>query len=240
MKESNANFEKEEENENQINILNNYKILKKFEEKDLFLVSKDEKKICYNYLMKRIVVKSDTEKKKICQKIIKYNLEHFEESEDDKIILFILMKVGKSSNIQRINEFVIKKEKDALIIFIRLVIELNSLLNKNIEYDLNPHLIFIDDKNYVKINLIDLALPEFIVKKDNIDNIDKIDKEKNEIKEDNEEEKENIKINIEKGPDEIEKIKNKEKTLGLCLGLCFLDLFSKKNYLIFFQRIKIF
>ncbi len=45
MKESNVNFEKEEENENQINILNNYKILKKFEEKDLFLVSRNEKKI---------------------------------------------------------------------------------------------------------------------------------------------------------------------------------------------------
>ena len=45
MKESNVNFEKEEENENQINILNNYKILKKFEEKDLFLVSRNKKKI---------------------------------------------------------------------------------------------------------------------------------------------------------------------------------------------------
>ena len=41
MKESNVNFE----NENQINILNNYKILKKFEEKDLFLVSRNEKKL---------------------------------------------------------------------------------------------------------------------------------------------------------------------------------------------------
>ena len=240
MKESSDSFEKEGENENEKNILKNYKILKKFEEKDLFLVSKNEKKICYNYLMKRIVVKSDKEKKEICQKIIKYYLEHFEESEDDKIVLFILMKVSKSSNIQRINEFEIKKEKDALIIFIRLVIELNSLLNKNIEYDLNPHLIFIDDKNYVKINLIDLALPEFIAKEDNIDKIDKIDKEKNKMKEDNEEEKENIKKNIEKEPDEIEKIKNKEKTLSLFLGLCFLDLFSKKKLLNFFSKNKDF
>ena len=225
---------------NQINILNNYKILKKFEEKDLFLVSRNEKKINYNYLLKKIVVKSETEKKKICKKIIKYNLVYFEESEDDKIVLFILMKVTDSSNIQRINEFISKKEEDAWTIFIRLVIELNSLINKNIEYDLNPHLIFIDDKNFVKINLIDLALPEFIAKKNDIDNIDNIDKENNEIKDDNEEQKENITINIEKESNELEKIKNKEKTLCLFLGLCFLDLFSKKNYFIFFQRIKIF
>jgi len=115
--------------------------------------------------LKKIVVKSETEKKKICEKINKYNLVYFEESEDDKIVLFILMKVTDSSNIQRLNEFISKKEEDAWTIFIRLVIELNSLINKNIEYDLNPHLIFIDDKNFVKINLIDLALPEFIAKK---------------------------------------------------------------------------
>ena len=83
MEESNVNFEKEEENENQINILNNYKILKKFEEKDLFLVSRNEKKNNYNYLLKKIVVKSETEKKKICKKINKYNLVYFEENEDD-------------------------------------------------------------------------------------------------------------------------------------------------------------
>ena len=75
------------------------------------------------------------------------------------------MKVTDSSNIQRLNEFISKKEEDAWTIFIRLVIELNSLINKNIKYDLNPNLIFIDDKNFVKINLIDLALPEFIAKK---------------------------------------------------------------------------
>jgi len=165
MKESNVDFKKEEENENQINILNNYKILKQFEEKDLFLVSRNEKKINNNYLLKKIVVKSETEKMKICEKIKKYNLVYFEESEDDKIVLFFLMKVTDSSNIQRINEFILKKEEDAWTIFIRLVIELNSLINKNIEYDLNPHSIFIDDKNFVKINLIDLALPEFIAKK---------------------------------------------------------------------------
>ena len=238
MKESNVNFEKEEENENQINILNNYKILKKFEEKDLFLVSRNEKKNNYNYLLKKIVVKSETEKTKICEKINKYNLVYFEESEDDKIVLFILMKVTDSSNIQRISEFMIKKEEDAWTIFIRLVIELNSLINKNIEYDLNPHLIFIDDKNFVKINLIDLALPEFIAKKNDIDNIDNIDNENNEIKDDNEEQKENIIMNIEKEPNEIEKIKNKEKTLCLFLGLCFLDLFSKKRLLHLFSKNK--
>ena len=111
MKESNVNFEKEEENENQINILNNYKILKKFEEKDLFLVSRNEKKNNYNYLLKKIVVKSETEKKKICEKINKYNLVYFEESEDDKIVLFFLMKVTDSSNIQRINEFILKRRR---------------------------------------------------------------------------------------------------------------------------------
>ena len=185
--------------------------------------------------MKKIVVKSETEKKKICEKINKYNLVYFEESEDDKIVLFILMKVTDSSNIQRINEFILKKEEDAWTIFIRLVIELNSLINKNIEYDLNPHLIFIDDKNFVKINLIDLALPEFIAKENDIDNIDK---ENNEIKDDNEEQKENITINIEKESNELEKIKNKEKTLCLFLGLCFLDLFSKKKLLHLFSKNK--
>ena len=100
----------------------------------------------------------------------------------------------------------IKKEEDAWTIFIRLVIELNSLINKNIKYDLNPNLIFIDDKNFVKINLIDLALPEFIAKENDIDNIDNMDKENNETKEDNEELKENITINLEKEPDEIEEI----------------------------------
>ena len=45
MKESNVNIEQEEENENEINKFENYKILKKFEEKDLFLVSRNEKKI---------------------------------------------------------------------------------------------------------------------------------------------------------------------------------------------------
>jgi len=146
------------------------------------------------------------------------------------------MKVTDSSNIQRLNEFISKKEEDAWTIFIRLVIELNSLINKNIEYDLNPHLIFIDDKNFVKINLIDLALPEFIAKKNDIDNIDNIDKENNEIKDDNEEQKENITINIEKESNELEKIKNKEKTLCLFLGLCFLDLFSKKKLLHLFSK----
>lgn len=100
-----------------------------------------------------------------------------------------------------------------MVIFIRLVIELNSLLNKNIEYDLNPNLIFIDDKNYVKINLINLALPEFYDKKDNIVNIDNLEKEKDEAKEevdDEEGKRENFKILKEEDPDEIEKIKNKE------------------------------
>ena len=63
MKESNVNIEQEEENENEINKLENYKILKKFEEKDLFLVSRNKKKISYNYLLKKIVVKNETEKK---------------------------------------------------------------------------------------------------------------------------------------------------------------------------------
>lgn len=97
-------------------------------------------------------------------------------------------------------------------------------------------MIFIDDKNFVKINLIDLALPEFIAKKNDIDNIDNIDKENNEIKDDNEEQKENITINIEKESNELEKIKNKEKTLCLFLGLCFLDLFSKKKLLHLFSK----
>ena len=133
----------------------------------------------------------------------------------------------------------IKKEEDAWTIFIRLVIELNSLINKNIKYDLNPNLIFIDDKNFVKINLIDLALPEFIAKENDIDNIDNIDKENNEIKDDNEEQKEDITINLEKDPDEIEEIINKEKTLCLFLGFCFLDLFSKKKLLHLFSKNKV-
>lgn len=113
MKESNANLEKEGEKEN--NIFGNYKILKQFEEKDLFLASRKEKKISSqnNYLLKRIEVKSETEKLKIYKNINKYNLVHLEERVDDKIILFILMKVTKSINFQRINEFVVKKEEDA-------------------------------------------------------------------------------------------------------------------------------
>ena len=216
------------------NILENYKILKIFEEKDLFLVSKNEKKINYNYLLKRIEVKDESEKKEICKKINKYNLVHFEESEDDKIILYIFMKITKSFDIIRINEFIVKKEEDAWIIFIRLVIELNSLFNKNIKYNLKPNLIFIDDKNNVIINLIDLVLSEFYIKKDNnTDNIDNIYEEKDEIKEDK---YENIKINIEKDSDEIAKIKSKEKIQGLFLGLFLLDLFNKKKLLKFFSK----
>ena len=45
-------------------------------------------------------------------------------------------------------------------------------------------------------------------------------------------------MNIEKEPNEIEKIKNKEKTLCLFLGLCFLDLFSKKKLLHLFSKNK--
>ena len=185
--------------------------------------------------MKRIEIKDESEKKEICKKINKYNLVLFEESEDDKIILFIFMKITKSFNIQKINEFIVKKDEDAWTIFIKLVIELNSLFNKNIKYDLNSNLIFIDDKNNVIINMIDLALSEFCIKEDNVDNIDNIDKEKDEIKEEKEE---NIKINIEKTPDEIAKIKSKEKAQGLFLGLFLLDLFCKKKLLNFFSKNK--
>ena len=214
-----------------------------------FLVSNNNnKKNCSenNYFLKRISLNKKANKNVLYEKLKKFNLDWFEQINNDKIIIFILMEVTKCEKFKELKEIIVTDEEKALEIFLNLIIELNFLRNQSIKYNLNPDLIFIDEENNVKINLIDLALFELnekdekddsndeeedkeekIIDNKNINKIENIDNNIDISEEENEEG--NIKIFLEKDLKDKKEIKNNQKSLNLFLGIMLSDLLSKKK-----------
>lgn len=141
------------------------------------------------------------------------------------------MEVTKCNNFKLINEFTVTEDKQAWLILINLIIQLNFLRNKNIEFNLNPDLLIIDEENNVIINLINLAFSE------SSDKEEEEQKDENNITNDSINIKENkynneeeiILINHEEEIEEIKKLKNKQELLSLFLGIILSDLFSEKK-----------
>jgi hypothetical protein len=61
----------------------------------------------------------------------------------------------ESNNYKSLYEVIKSKETDVWRIFIEMIIELNILMCKNIKIILDPNFILIDEKQNVKLNLID-------------------------------------------------------------------------------------
>ena len=147
-----------EEDENIDNIP--YKIIKKFKQKNLYLV---EKKYDFvNYFLQIIEIEESNED--IYEKLDKFNLEYTKKEINDKLELLVLMKATESKDYKILNEIDWYKgdfeNTTNWKIFIKLVIELILLKSRNINTNIKPNQIFISQKNSVKINLIDLILNE--------------------------------------------------------------------------------
>ena len=224
----------------------NYKIIQKLKQKDLFLVSKKDNKSKNqtNFLLKKKILKNEMEKYEILKKLTKFEFDYFEKNKCNKTILYILMEAKNCKYLKEIDEITVDEEKVAWKIFIRFVMELKALMKKNIQFNINPNLIYIDNKNDVKINLIDLVLftelkPTEKIKYEN--------KSKNMP--------ENIDINLDDDNDMIiinnktdkkfndskkKELIHKQKQLTLFLGIFLLDLLSKEKLLKYFSAEKNF
>jgi hypothetical protein len=113
------------------------KILKTFKDENLFFVTDKIDKLKKNYLLKVIEISNETEKKKIIDIIKPLDLTFIEKYQNNKIIIYIYLEITKSNNIfdldSVLNENILQlKEKDIWNIIIKLIIEINFIINKNI------------------------------------------------------------------------------------------------------------
>ena len=206
------------------------KILKTFKDENLFFVTDKIDELKKNYLLKVIEIINKTEKKKIIDIINPLNLTVIEKYQNKKIILYIYLEITKSNNIFYLDSFLNEnilqlKEKDIWNIIIKLIIEINFIINKNIEINnLNQSHIFIDDNNNVKINIIDLAISKNNDKDNYNENKDEEISINSSIKEDNINNINNISISTKKIFDGIGKMKNKKKKFILYLSIILLKI----------------
>ena len=182
-----------------------YEIIKKFEQQNLFLAKRDKKNTNKKYFLKYIEIKDNPDN--IYKKLNNFKLEYIEETNNDnnKISLSVLMKATESENYKVFNEIgnIIYEEIEIWKIFISLVIELNSLKSKYIDMNIKSKNIFIDDKNNVKINLIDVIF-------------------------DDENDEKDIIIQFKNGYNEIKYMNKNQKSIIWSLGLILLHLSVKR------------
>ena len=219
-------------------IKKNLKILKNFKEKNLYLVADKSNNSNKSYILIILDELTKEELREIKDKLKLHNLIFNEEIEDNKILLNIFIPITESDNIIALNEDNIPLfgEKDILIILFRLVIKLKVFEPKCFEYNFNINDIFIDDKNNVLLNLIDLVLSKnnyiyldkekedyIINEKENEDNL--IDISNKNIKNIN-----NINIIKENNNDDIYNIKKSKKKFIQTLGIAILKLSLNEKF----------
>ena len=217
------------------------KIFKKLKGKNLFLVEDKIYKLKKKYFLKIIEGINETERNEIITKIKLFNLDFLEETQNNKILLYIYMEIKEENNniidLESVfdgNIFPLN-EKDIWLIFIKLIIEINFIKGKNIEYNyLNLNQIFIDNKQNVIINLIDISLSKNTdnINKESYDDIDEIKEDNTNIINDIKENPiNNISISNDEDFDEVKIMKNKQKKFISNLGIILLklSLFANKK-----------
>ena len=144
-----------------------YEIIKTIYDKELFLVTYDLNQTGHKdfYLLKKLIIKSDIEKKLFIQKIDKIKslsimhilkiYDYFIEKKEQKETLCILMEYCENGSLEELikhDEYL--NPRNLWRIFIQLILGLYSFHSNNIIVkNLNPKNIFLDKENNIKIFL---------------------------------------------------------------------------------------